>query len=52
MRRLVALLLFVVGYFAIVALEPAVAAMPAFAAFAAGGSLLVGGHAAARTTSA
>jgi hypothetical protein len=36
-RRLTALLWFVAGYVAIVALDPAVAAAPAFAAFCVGG---------------
>ena len=37
MRRLAALLWFVAGYIAIVALDPAVAAAPAFASFCIGG---------------
>ena len=37
MRRFTALLWFVAGYIAIVALDPAVAAAPAFAAFCVGG---------------
>ena len=40
MRRFIALMLFVVGYWMIATLDPAVAALPAFAAFCGAGTAL------------